>query len=595
MIKNPVVLPPNRQWTQANTGNLFGSLYSTRNVTLSVPGVASLSPRMRYVGRDATSGSDFGYIAAIPYDGRALTGEAQYYIITNNKVWTLNSDLSGFAVDATASTPSLQLSSDGLIWNDGLYVTTVNNLSKLVGGVWTGSLMSLSGSSPSNIIPHPLCVSTINNFLLVGNGNKLEKRTTAGVNSTALTLPDNYRIQWVRSDNARVLIGTRNLNGGNAAVFDWDETAAAATNKYDVDANWVYAGEFRNTDFFIVTNDGRLQKFNGGGFSTVAQWPIYKTLQGNWVSGFSFGTVFQRGLNIIEGKVTIMLNGEIENGYESSPFYENFSSGIWEFDEATGLSHKYGLSISQSGQDFTQIELGGGSGAVAPIYVDPITGAPNPTTAGQVLLTGARLSDGTATEYYALCSVNYGVNRGEIESTRIETIDIADQSSKIYCKFRGVWTADDTIIFKYKDYTDNHLPFTTANDITWTSTTTFTSTSTSWQYAAVGDEVTVVRGKGAGAAAHISTISLNAGTYTITLDEAIPNVANAETSKAICDNYKKLNVTITSADVLGWKEISIPQTNPATWIQIKAEMRGSQYVTIEELQFISLTHDTPTP
>ena len=595
MQKAPVVLPPNRTWTQPNTGYIFGSLYSSRNISLDIPGVMSLSSRAKYVGREAVSGSSYRYLVSIVYDGQALTGNERYYLITSNSVYTLSQSLTSFAIDGTASSPSTTLNSDGVLWNDGLYVTTSGNMSKLVSGTWTGSLMSLTSS-----IPHPLCVSTILNNLLVGNGNKLEQRTPGGSNSTAITIPSNYRIQWIRSDNSRVLIGTRNLNGGYGAVFEWDETSAAATNKFDVDAPWVFAGEFRNTDFFIVVNDGRVMKYNGGGFSTVAQLPIYKSLPGDWINSFAQGSVFQRGIQMIGGRVNIMMSGEIDDTPNEDDLYENQPSGIWEFDESTGLNHKYGPSYSSTGEDYCQMLLGAGAGAIAPIYIDPVTGGPDPNTVGHTLLYGARLSGGAGNDYYTLGTLIYGgVNRGQFETTRVETTDIADNNLKIWCKFRGVFAATDKILFKYKDKYLDDVPF--ESDVTWVSTTQFTSTDTKWAPVLAagsnggGYEVTNLDEAGAGAAAHITAISLNTGTYTVTLDEAIPNITAADTTSVICDNYIKLETTITSADTEGYKEIPIEkQSNPHTWIQLKGELRGSYLVTIEELQLISKTHQLPT-
>lgn len=589
--KPPVVLPPNRAWTQPNTGYIFGSVYSSQNVNLEIPGIISLSKRTAYVGRQNASGSTFDYVLSIVYDGQALTGTERYYIINSDTIWTLSQNLNTFAVDAISGTPNCALgSTDGIIWNDGLYVTTSTNMSKLVAGTWTGSLMTLSAG-----LPHPLCQSTINNYLLVGNGNVLKKRTTAGVNSDAITIPDNYRIQWIRSDNARVLIGTRNLNGGNSAVFEWDESASAATNKYDIDNQWVYAGEFRNTDFFIVVSDGRLMKFNGGGFSEVARWPIYKTLQGIWNNGFTLGSVFQRGIRMVGGRVTVLINGEVEEADVNDPLYPNQASGIWEFDESTGLNHKYGLSFSQTDEDYAQMTYAAGAGALGGIFIDPVSGAPD-TTTGSVLLYGARLDSGTGgTEYYTLGSVvSDGTNRGQYTTTRVETVDIADESMKLWCKFRGVFTSNDKIIFKYKDQFLNNVPFN-AGPVTWTSNTTFTTTDATFANAAVGYEVTVTDGKGGGSMAHITSIALNTGTYTVILDEAITSVAAADEGRVIVDNYKKLEVGITSTDVNGYKDIPIPQPNPRTWIQIKVEMRGSYKVTIEELQLITAPHVLPTP
>jgi hypothetical protein len=161
-------------------------------------------------------------------------------------------------------------------------------------------------------------------------------------------------------------------------------------------------------------------------------------------------------------------------------------------------------------------------------------------------------------------------------------------------KFRGLFTDDDTIIFKYKDHVVNNLPFSDT-EVTWVNDTTFTSTSSKWADALEGYEVTNLQGLGGGAAAHISAISVNSGTYTVILDEAIPGVTFDEDTAVVCDNYFKLETTITSSDnEAGYASIPIPQSDPATWIQIKGELRGSYLVTIEEAQLVDAAHVVAT-
>ena len=363
MIKQPTVFPPNKQWSQPNTGFLFGSLYQTQNVSLDVAGVISLSKRGQYVGREDDSSSTYDHLLSVNYDGEGVTGDDGYYMLTSDSLYKMGQGLTGFSIDGVASQPSFTIaSSDAVIWTDGLYCSTTSNVSKLSAGAWTGGQMSFSTSG----VPHPLCASASANYLMGGSKNLLRiKDPSTGTVTTALTLPANYRIQWIRSDYSRTLIGCRNMNGGNTAVFEWDEVSPTWTNKYDIDASWVCSGCFRNTDFFCITNDGRLLKFNGGGFSTVAQWPIYKTLEGYWADGFVLSAVYQRGMQVIEGRVNVLLNAEIDNAGEA---YPNFASGIWEFDESTGLNHKYGLSFTQTSDNFSSNLLGSGAGAQGPQF-----------------------------------------------------------------------------------------------------------------------------------------------------------------------------------------------------------------------------------
>jgi len=595
MIKQPIVFPPSKQWNQPNTGFLQGSLYQTQNVSLDVPGVISLSRRAAYVGRQDDSGSPtFKYVLSIVYDGQAVTGAEKYYMVTNGSVWRMNFAFTSFEVDPTASPPTLALAStDGIIWTDGLYVSISNNVSKLSAGAWTAGQMAFTNAG----VPHPLCASASANYLLGGDGNLVQKKDpSTGTVTVALTLPANYRVQWIRSSYARTLIGCRNMNGGDSAVFEWDEVSPTWTNKYDIDANLPYSGEFRNTDFFIILNDGRLQKFNGGGFSTVAQLPIYKTLPPSYWAGASTpGSVLQRGMQTIGGRLTILISGNVDNN--DSKLYPNQLSGIWEYDELTGLNHKYSPSYSQSSEDFGQALFVEGAGAIAEVVVDPVTSGPA-STLGSVILFGARVY-GSSANYYTLGSVvTTGTGRGSFVTTRAETSDIADDSKKLWVKYRGLFTADDKIIFKVKEEIRNGIPFCATRGVTFTSTTTFTTDSSDvalWANAQVGDEVFVCNKVSAGAAANISAITGPAtNVYTVTLDEAIPNKSSG-TAVVIVDNFRRLDTTVTYSDETQYKGIPLQQTDPSDWVQVKVEMRGSYTVTLEEMQLVPSSHVLPTP
>lgn len=588
MIKQPVTLPPNRAWSQPNNGFIFGSVYSSRNVTFDVPGVVSLSPRTRILTRESTSGSNLDTVLAFAYGEFGATASGfsstdQYIVVTSDALYLLAGALTNIGILTNASTPSMSAYSDGISWNDGFYCTQTSDLEKLVAGTWTGSLMSLTSS-----VPHPLERSASGNYLLVGNGNKVEKRTTGGVNTTALTFPSNYQVVWIRSDYSRTLIGARALDGTNGAVFEWDEVAPTWTNRFDLDFSWPYSGCFRNTDFFVVSNDGRLMKYNGGGFSTAAQWPIYKGLSGFWdgnSTGIIANPVYQRSMAVINGHLTINVNSDIDYGQYDSVAYENFPSGLWDFEESTGLTHRYGLTCSNDDTDFAQMQNAVGTGALFPVFIE--SSAPDPSD-GSFFLTGARMEDGATTYYTVVTCVDDGLNVGQLTTTRIETSDIADDAKKLWVKYRGVFESTDLIRFKYKDQWLEGLPFSTVQGgITWTSTTVFTSTNTNFANVVAGHEVTVFIGPGAGSMRHVASISYANPTYTVTLDEAVTGVTAADVGGVIVDNFNLLEITITNADTKGYKDIPLDQTDPRTWVQAKAELRGSSYVTIEEVQLVS--------
>jgi hypothetical protein len=68
----------------------------------------------------------------------------------------------------------------------------------------------------------------------------------------------------------------------------------------------------------------------------------------------------------------------------------------------------------------------------------------------------------------------------------------------------------------------------------------------------------------------------------------MPSIVATNTSNILVDNWKKINTSITYADTAGYKQISLPPMSDASWIQIKAELRGEGGVVgIQELQLVT--------
>ena len=129
----------------------------------------------------------------------------------------------------------------------------------------------------------------------------------------------------------------------------------------------------------------------------------------------------------------------------------------------------------------------------------------------------------------------------------------------------------------------------TAVPCTWTSNTTFTTTNDFSEVVTyLSDtsnecEVEIIAGAGAGQMAQISTISFNAGTYTVTLAEELDGITSGRVSDVMINNWKKLG-EVTSEDNRGYKEFGV--SSPSTWNEYKIELRGNE-TTIEEFQIIN--------
>lgn len=188
-------------------------------------------------------------------------------------------------------------------------------------------------------------------------------------------------------------------------------------------------------------------------------------------------------------------------------------------------------------------------------------------------------------------------NRGIVITSRLDSSVITDDIIKVYVKYKGVKTAEDAILLKYRfiERYDimKYLDTKKTQTATFTSTTTFTTTA-DLSLAEVGDEVTFHFGTQQGYTAHISSISLNAGTYTVTIDETMKNLTTNDTCLFTIDFWHKHKTTITTATndtytndngdsitgIGGVGEFQIGKKG--RYFQLKLELRGED-VAIEDI------------
>lgn len=582
-----------KQFIQPNNGRLLGNVFMTRNVNFVQPGIVSLSPRTKYV-YTGDSDADFEDVCAIVY-GKFDGSTFKYYYVTNNDIFESASNLTSFT-QATGS-PATSNNSDAVAFNGGMYVTVSANLSSYIAGTWVNSLFSLDSA-----YPHPLCVSASNN-LLIGDGNIMRFRTAAGTNSVTgenMVFASNNEIRWIRLIAGEHWVGTRNTTGGDVSVFRFaSEGSTDPDFEYKIQgATWAMAGEGVNGVLHVVTNDGRLMRFNGAGFTEAARFPIYqKILESNLILYNNFSVWFnlcQRGMAVVDGKLHINIDVNMQDS-SASFYFPELPGGIWCYDEGVGLYHKYGASSFQSENDFCQTYIAR-PGAIMAMTLNPAS-IPASATGG-TLLYGIRPYGATqAASPYLLGSVTTGENRGVIGTPRLESGEVAEAWKYVWVKHRKLFDSTDKIAVKYKTEDRDAVPFYVSGNgnMSWTSTTSFTTTSTSFSAAERGDEVTVLSGNGAGASSHISEISFANPTYTVTLDEAIPGVSNGNSGAFIVDNYRRIDTitsTPTSPNTATFSKLTIPnsesQVTPSTWIMLKFELRG-EGVQLEQAKLLSET------
>lgn len=208
------------------------------------------------------------------------------------------------------------------------------------------------------------------------------------------------------------------------------------------------------------------------------------------------------------------------------------------------------------------------------------------------LFVGTNVVKNDGTAYVAIATVQAKQeNRGYFITPRIQSQNIKDIWQKVFLKFNPLVNEDDKIVIKYRTTKPNRkLRKVYLNSITgtWVNSTSFTTTEPRFSEVQVGDELEIVKGAGAGYLAHITEISLNTGTYTVTIDETVQNIVANDTFNYVVDNWSKLR-EITSSTVDGQDGLSeIQLDKKSAWIQFKVELRGID-ISVEELQLINQT------
>jgi len=178
----------------------------------------------------------------------------------------------------------------------------------------------------------------------------------------------------------------------------------------------------------------------------------------------------------------------------------------------------------------------------------------------------------------------YLPNRGYFVTPRLNSSQVTDNQNKLTIKWKPLDT-EDSIIVKYKTTDRYDIPFssvrfaTTAYTATWATTTSFTTTA-DLSGVIVGDELEITGGVGSGHMTRIASLTLLAGTWTVTIDEAFPFAVATDKLYFQIDNWTLLT-TITSSNTDNYYETQIGSSGK--FIQVKVEMRGIG-TTIEELQ-----------
>lgn len=678
-------LPSTNNWVQSNSGE-GGTIQRTRNICFDEVPFAKLSKRTRSI---LTENGSFKRTSAIVYldvtNEYLVFGQQGIYRIAATSL--VATDGSG---DLNAPGSDSAGRSDGVPWQGFIYsVGPSGTMRRYNGSGWSGNLVTTSQTTAG-----PLAVEPKQNIIGVGQGRYVDAYNTTHTLLFTLDMGAEYSCTSIDSWNGFFVVVTRNVNNGRSVVILWNATSASANSPYFLDATRIYSVKAYRDTFAVATSEGKLMKFNGGGFELLDSFPIdYKDvdwdMQGNLISS----RIIHRGMIVDGNRIYINLSPRIllpATDLSNHMFENYFEGGVWCYDPAIKLHHRYShastlrstetiatasvdttndiITVASAPNTGTPIiyDNGGGTSitglvhrtkyfavyvtsttiklastranAIAGTVID-FTGTGNNsqiliylpnrdfggsclggnssttdaggaiclvankqnvyrTDAAQVIF-GTKLGSTSTTELYGLAVASFGQeNRGFIITPRLESSGISDLFQNVTVKYRGVDTPDDKIIFSYRTVRrndtlkgiDQPLTYTA----TWVNTSIFTTTA-DISSAKIGDEVSFHSGSGSGYIAHISSLSLTAGTYTVKIDEVLENVTGGDTVCFVIDNFIKTGdnaITITdnltmvneNNDVYvgdsGSKSFTL--NKQTSQLEIKLELRGED-VAIEDI------------
>jgi hypothetical protein len=582
----------NKLIKQFARSKILGDIWSSFNLdVLSELGVIKVSPRLRI------------NTAGVSNQGRAVAFrdfDTKIFALCGTKIFNSASHdlISAFTEDTSVGAPTLTANmSDMEIFNDNLCVTSNSKFyTKAESGSGTGAYTDQYTFSASTT-PHKLCYFQKHNRLytfdsqrqVISFGTSSWTPATSGNYFINLTQLEYTRPHCMATDNNYIWIGSINraqtTNLANemrdCVIIVWDGISNQATAEYRIRASGILGLCKDSTGtMHALDTSGRLLKFNGGGFTEIDRLPLDRELL-TLTSTINYDSFLHPNGFVLSKNGSFLFNFNNLIGDNGATIKENMPSGVWERTEETGFIHRqsytYTTLASSTSTDYGQNRVS----AVGAIFEPNI--ASSSSSGKPTLICGATYytnSSSTADGIFVDDPLNTIQKYGYFVSRWIMADEIKDMWQTIVLKYRQFLTSGDSITLKYRI---REVAPTEAT-ITWTSTSSFTSTTDISAYV-VGDEVEVIQGTGSGKCAHISTISSNAGTYTVTLDDTFTGATG--TAKARLQKWIKLS-TIANQYT---ESTVVPLGVPSERIQIKCCMQFRGNDELYELALVKKAHE----
>lgn len=546
------------QLRQLNRGDIYGELWETFNIDLtSSPGKLKTSRRLGKVLDGATHLTNPAAVLDL------VVWNGKYYVFTDEGAFycSLNDDPrvpGNWSKDTNFTSNPSSFSSTVAVFGGNLLLSLGTNIALYNGTTFTNNwwTATVGGAGLANLRPHVLHVHRGGQETVFVTDGNLVRYYNAAAGHSSLSLQTDLTACCIDSGVSAIWVGTFNATSGNAYVYEVyvGETltagVAVSRNAYQVDGRGVLALWVKDNIPYIVTDRGRIQAFNGAGFTNIAEFPF--AFSGFALDGVSPGLIQDapnsrpinpRGVKVHNDSVYILLNAESDN--DDFPPTTRTHSGVWEYNYTTGvLNHRFGVAETDTSFGASTLERPG-----------PILILDNAAT---FLMAGAVTKSSVG-----LYMTTTGPNQAWFITPEFGSDTIQDSFQRVIHKAKTLGPTDAIHTLYRKSKRD-----TIYLTVNWVNGTSFTTTNGDPNLAE-GDLIRIAYGASAGEWANIVQIEDGTLTRTITVNRSI-GVEN-QTSYAYSDNFRLLKELYTVDDG-EYKAIGVNVVNP--WIQFMVVMKG---------------------